>query len=185
MGARSARPGVRRKPTPGSQVMRGSPRARGRGHDGDETGGGAGNRLLALKLRARSASRCAKARTAAKEAAYGCKEGSRGERRQPAPRSRKRDRRRRLWQHARLRRDRRLGRAIRRLGLRFGPKFGAQDRGRARPSSSRRRSRSDRARCRLPPFAARALPAPTCYLGGSVFTSISISCPKLTPKLQT
>ena len=86
-GARSARSGVRRKPTPGSQMMRGSPRAKGRGHDGDETGGGTENRRLALKLRARSASRCTKARTAAKEAACGCKERSRGERRQPAPRA--------------------------------------------------------------------------------------------------
>ena len=58
-------------------------------------------------------------------------------------------------------------------------------RSRACRSSPRRRSCSARARRRLPPFAARALPAPTCYLGGNVFISTSILCPKLRPKPQT
>ena len=58
-------------------------------------------------------------------------------------------------------------------------------RNRACRSSPRRRSRSARARRRLPPFAARALPAPTCYLGGNVFISIPILCPRLRPKPQT
>ena len=110
--------------------MRGSPRTRGRGHDGDDSGGGAENRLLALKLRARGASRCAKARTATKDAAYGCEEYSHGERRQPAPRASRAGSSARAGICARPRRTRRRGRATRRIGLRACARVGrARDRG--------------------------------------------------------
>ena len=67
-GARSARSGVRRKPTPSSRLASGSAQARGRAHDGDEVGGGAATRRLALGLGTRKASRCARAWTAGTEA---------------------------------------------------------------------------------------------------------------------
>ena len=67
-GARSVRSGVRRKPTPSSRLASGSAQARGRAHDGDEVGGGAATRRLALGLGTRKASRCARAWTAGTEA---------------------------------------------------------------------------------------------------------------------
>ena len=67
-GARSAGSGVRRKPTPSSRLASGSAQARGRAHDGDEVGGGAATRRLALGLGTRKASRCARAWTAGTEA---------------------------------------------------------------------------------------------------------------------